>query len=495
VWAVPFATLLAILCVRNRFLFSDKLYEQGDAGANSILITQAKHFTLLVGNYSRERFNHPGPAYMYVQAAGEWLLRDTLHVVPTAWNAHMLAVFALDCAFAGFGVLVSYGWNRSVAGALAATALLTAFAIWQPSVLNSDWMPYMYVLPYVVFLLAAASVAAGAARDLWIMTLAGWLLIHGHACFLFFVPLITVCAAGLVAWRHGPRAVFSRFTGDRRLWLPVLVISAVFLLPIVVNLALHWPGDFGKYITYGKSGQAGGHGPSQIVHYLLWFWWPHPLGWLCFLAAFGGALVATLVLAKGAVRNFLLLLLVINLVSTIGLIAYAAVGIDDLSEYYIAYFYWSAPLIAVLVLVLAVLGALPARVALAVSTAAAVAAAAVLATLPGTLTSTNDIDEALPGAVAALAARAPGKTIVLTIDHPAWVQTAGFLDQAERTGVRVCVDGSWYTFLFTSQFICTASQVADGVRYQFETSSPPSGADVVLRFDGVWVVNPAVHYP
>ena len=67
VWAVPFAVLFALLCVRNRFLFTTRLYEQGDAGANSILIEQAKHFTLLVGNYSRERFNHPGPG-LHVRA-------------------------------------------------------------------------------------------------------------------------------------------------------------------------------------------------------------------------------------------------------------------------------------------------------------------------------------------------------------------------------------------------------------------------------------------
>ena len=73
VWAVPFTFLFVLLCVRNRFLFTTRLYEQGDAGANSILIEQAKHFTLLIGNYSREGFNHPGPAYMYVQAFGEYL--------------------------------------------------------------------------------------------------------------------------------------------------------------------------------------------------------------------------------------------------------------------------------------------------------------------------------------------------------------------------------------------------------------------------------------
>ena len=73
IWIAPFALVLTVLVVRSRFLFTASFYEQGDAGANSILIQQAMHGTLLIGNYSREGFNHPGPAYMYVQAAGQWL--------------------------------------------------------------------------------------------------------------------------------------------------------------------------------------------------------------------------------------------------------------------------------------------------------------------------------------------------------------------------------------------------------------------------------------
>jgi hypothetical protein len=488
VWAVPFAALFALLCVRNRFLFSTKLYEQGDGGANSILIAQAKRFTLLVGNYSREGFHHPGPGYMYVEAAGEWLLRDLLHVVPTAWNAHMLAVFALNCAFVAMAVMVVYGWTRSPAGAAACFAVVVAFIIWYPWIANSDWMPNMYVIPYVAFVIAAASVAAGAARDVWIVTLSGWLLIHGHACFLLFVPVITAAAIAIAMWRFGWRACLIRFRERRSVWLPATLISAVFLLPIVVNLALHWPGNFGDYVSYGKSGRAGGHGPRQILDYLLWFWWPHAYGWVVPVVGYAAALAVAVWLASGALRRFLLALLVINLVSTVALIAYAAVGIDYLSEYYIAYFYWSAPLVTALVIAVGLIGWLTPRAAVALAGAGAVAAFVLLALLPDALASTNDIDQALPSAVASVAAQSPGKTIVLHIQHPAWVPVTGFLVQAERTGVPVCVDDPWYTFLFTSQFICTPAQAAAGAPYWFYDPAPPAGARVLLRFSGVSVI-------
>ena len=67
-WAAPFALVLAVLLVRNAFLFSTPEYEDADMGANSILIEQARRFTLLVGHYSRDHFNEPGPAFLYLQA-------------------------------------------------------------------------------------------------------------------------------------------------------------------------------------------------------------------------------------------------------------------------------------------------------------------------------------------------------------------------------------------------------------------------------------------
>jgi hypothetical protein len=497
VWAVPFVVLFALLCVRNRFLFTTRLYEQGDGGANSILIEQARHFTLLVGNYSREHFSHPGPAYMYVQAIGGYLFQNALHLVPTAWNAHMLSVFALDCGFVALAVGVVYGWTRSLRGAAACLAVFAGFVIAYPPILNSDWMPYMYVLAYMVFIVAAGSVASGRAQDAWIFALTGWFLIHGHACFLLFVPAVTAAVLAAVLWprRRGLRERVGRFIRtQRRAWIPVAVISAVFLLPIVVNLVLHWPGDFGKYISYGGSGRAGGHGVRQVAGYALWFWWPHQDAWLAPLLGYPVALAAVLWLARRPLRGFLLALLAVNVVSSLAFLLYTAVGIDDLSQYYIGYFYWSAPLVTVLVIVLAAVeapaarGRLSGRLSTGVAVLAAVAAVAALAVIPGTRTSTNDIDESLPKVVATLAARAPGQTIVLHIDHPAWVETTGFLVQAERSGVRACLDDPWFTFLMTSQFICTPAQAAGGQAYWFYAPGGlPPHAQVLLRFSGIAV--------
>jgi hypothetical protein len=229
-----------------------------------------------------------------------------------------------------------------------------------------------------------------------------------------------------------------------------------------------------------------------VIRYVLWFWSPYRDAWVAGLVPLAGFAVAAAVtrwLAPARLRRFLIALLAVNAVSSLAFLCYAAVGIDDLRDYYIGYFYWSAPLVTVLVIMLAVLSAIPVRLTTAVAVLAAAGTFAVLAVIPGTRTgSTNDIDESLPQVVAALAARAPGKTIVLHIEGPAWVETTGFLVQAERTGVKACLHDPWYTFLMTEQFICTPAQAAAGQGYWFYTAQGvPAHTHVLVRFSGIAV--------
>ena len=495
-WVVVAATAATavVLCVRNRFLFSTRLYEDADMGANSILVEQARHFTLLVGNYSRDHFHHPGPAYMYVKAAGESLFWVWLHLVPTAWNGQLLAIYVLNSLFVGLAAGVGYGWTGSLRGAAACFAAVLALAAAHPAVLSSDWMPYLYVLAYVTFLIAAASVAAGRGRDAWIVALTGWFLIHGHACFLMFVPVISCAVLAAVLWPHRHSlgaSVRSFFATQQRVWVPVAVISAIFALPIAAELVLHWPGQFGKYLAFASSSKSGGHSVPQAARAALWYWWPHRGAWAFPVAGYAVAVAVTRWLAPSSLRRFLAALLAVNALSSLAFLYYAVTGFDGLSRYYEGYFYWSAPVITLLVIVLAVVEAMPLPLGAAAAAAVVVLVFAALAMAPDTRTSTTssdpavptsgqDTDSALPGAVSALAARSGGKMIVLRLDPQFWGDATGFLVQAERTGVRACVANPAYTFIMTSQFICTRADIKDGQVYWLRPAAPP-GSTVLAR--------------
>jgi hypothetical protein len=405
VWAVPFALVLGILLVRNAFLFSTALYEDADMGANSILIERARRFTLLVGHYSQNGFNHPGPAFLYVQSWGESLFWALLHVVPTAWNGQLIAVYALNALFAALVVAIGYGWTGSVRGAAGAGAVVACLVALHPAMFSSDWTPYSLVPAYFAFLVAVASVTAGRGQDAWIAALTGWFLIHGYASFLFFVPLIALAALVAVAWpRRGRlRSSALRLARQRWIWVPVLVISAVFALPIALELAAHWPGNFGKYLSYSSPSLSPLPSMAHVADYTLWLWWPHADAWLVALALSALAGVLTWRLPPGPARRFCGSLIAFDALSTLLFEIYAMTGIRDLQEVFAGYFYWSAPAILLLVIVLAAVEALqtargaPPWLGAAAAVTAAIVACVAFAVAPQTRTSTDHAD---PGVLA-----------------------------------------------------------------------------------------------
>jgi hypothetical protein len=503
VWPGTFAAIAGFLLLRSRFLFTTRLYESADPAANSILVVQAEHFTLLHGNYSREEFFHPGPAYLYLMAAGQWLLHDVTHLVPTAWNGQLIAILLLNSALMATVAWIAGGWAGSVWAAVAAAAAIVGFAAvlsrtvpaaLNPEILASNWMPDVYVPTFLAFLVAAASVAAGRTAHLWLMAATGWLLIHGHVEFLFFVPVIVAAAAAGALWpcRHAPWAAVRRFTRGRGpRWIPAAAVSAVFALPIAADLAVHWPGEFGRYVSYARSPRAGGHTVTQAARYLLWYWWPGS-SWLGLLVM-AGLVAAAAAVAAGApfpaaapdLRRFLLAAMGIIAVASAAMLFYAAHGIDDLPSHYIGFFYWSVPLLALLVLVTGLTAAWHGWAATrAVLAGAVLLAVGAGAAAPGLRADVHDSEPALGAALAALAVRAPGRLIVLQVAPRTSFDADGLIAQAERSGVRMCLTGTYFSvFAVTSQFICGPRQKAAGVMYQLHRRPyrPEPGMPVIAR--------------
>ena len=286
-----FLLLAVVLLVRNAYLFSTRIYENQDFAANTIAVLQAKHFILLTGNYSKERFYHPGPAFLYVMAAGESVLRDLLHVVPTPWNGQLIAILLLNAALLAAALAVLARHSRSWWVTLACLAVVLVFAAVHPLPVNSAWMPYVYFTPALLLLVSGASVAAGQTVDLPLLALSAGLCINGQAEFLLFAPVTVLVAVGALAagHRHDLRGMFR---GRARHWAAGLAVGALLLFPIALNTILHWPGQFGNYLTYRRNiaaAHAVHHSLGVAVRYMLRYWWP---GIPASTAARGGLWVA-----------------------------------------------------------------------------------------------------------------------------------------------------------------------------------------------------------
>jgi hypothetical protein len=464
VFATAFLTLATLLLVRNRALFSVVINEGGDSGANSILVLRAKDFDQLVGNYSRIGFNHPGPAFLYVQAFGEWLLHDVLGAVPSPWNGQAVALLMLNAALLAATLAVLGSWLRSWPAVGMAGAVLLGYAAAAPDpLIAGTWMPLLYFPPFLLLLTAAASVAAGRVGHLWVLGVAGGLLIHGHAAFLFFVPVIAGTAIAVLLRRR--RREPADDGGHRRAVLLFGGVLAVFALPIVVNLAADWPSEFGKYVGYGSSAEAGGHSLSASAWYVVRFWpgeqpVTRPIVAVALCAA---AVVLTRRLPTGPSRRYLRGALGIAGLATALFAIYAQFGIDHLAETYIGFFSCALPLLVITVVVLAGIQHLAApRVAGAVAALALAVGLIAAGNAPTLVTPRYDDVPALPAAMAALTGRAAGRPVILELRGGPQPDPTSLLLAGKRGATRICIRDPWWTWIVTKELVCSADEVATG---------------------------------
>ena len=274
------------------------------------------------------------------------------------------------------------------------------------------------------------------------------------------------------------------------------MVAGVFLLPMVLNLVLHWPGEFGRYLHYGTS-SAGGHSLGADLRYMLWFWCPQPLA----AAVLAVALVACAALLArrqhdGEVRRFLTAGVAIAVWATALFAGYVVHGVDDLGEVYIGFFLWAVPLLLMLLIVAgastlveSVRVPLASRAATAGTAVVVIAAVVFAAVAPGVRSDPEQLREG-PAVISALARYAAGRPAVVDLDHADWPVLTALLVDGERAGQRVCAaDPSW-RFMVTSQFVCTRAEVAGGVAVRL-APRPGDAGTVVVSFGGAAFPVPA----
>jgi hypothetical protein len=496
-----FLVFTAVLLVRNAYLFSTKIYENQDFAANTIAVLQAKHFQLLTGNYSKENFFHPGPAFLYIMAFGEALFHDALHLVPTPWNGQLLAILLLNSALVGATLAVIARHTGSLRVVLLCLAIALAFAAVHPLTVNSAWFPYMYFAPTLLMLVSAASVATGQTFALPLLAFSAWLCIHGQAEFLLFAPAIAVVAIiGLfVVHRQDP---YGMVRGARGHWIAAIVVSALFALPIVLYTAEHPPGEFGLYMAYrarARNQHLLDHSLTTSIGFILRYWWPGTptdtadrAGRYVLLALAVVAIVLALRCPVPALRRFLLWMLVMAGVLTVVFLYYAQTSIENndiVNQSYLGYFYWAAPLVLALVVGAGAAVLLPGGRAVAIALTALVTAVAVVAAIvPQRQDNPSDPPAKyygvpqLPQLVRILDADAHARPIEITILSSAWVDAVGVVAYADRTGVRTCVGGydeQRWVYLFRPQSICTAGEVRTAFRVWFSPGNARVGSGQV----------------
>jgi hypothetical protein len=264
---------LLLVAANRELLFSTPWYEGGDIAVNALQIDRAKHLDEIHGNYSRFHFFHPGPAFFYVYAAGEYLFHDWLKVVPAPHNAHILAGLLLQCAFLSTALGIAAGQVKS--RLFLPLALLVGgihFAL-AGNAFTSIWPPHVLLMPFLCFLVAGASVAAGRIGHLPVAVLAACFLAHGHvAQSLFVVPMfLIICSLYLLQSRT--RGGNPSDPSQRPLWPHLLALACLglFLLPLLLDLMALADSNAADILRFLRAGEGDTKSLAHSLAYLLSF--------------------------------------------------------------------------------------------------------------------------------------------------------------------------------------------------------------------------------
>jgi hypothetical protein len=478
---------------------SVKLDEAGDFAANSLLVLQAKQLHLLVGNYSRVGFNHPGPAFLYVLAAGEVAFFDLTRWVASPFSGQIYAVALLS----GFWVVAIGTLLRRMQGSLAPAVVTTALFVGVTAYINyqafaGPWFPHLYYFAFAAFTVSLAALIMGRGDGLLLLAVSLGFLLNGHASFAGMTAIMLVCALAANTWiaaRSNGRSatVLSRdyFRRNAREIVGAVVIVALFLVPLVIQTALHFPGPVADYLAFGHAHKA--NRLADAARFVGLFWSNGIFG-----IVFGLVACAILVTSNPArdseervVPERALALALAS--ATAAFLFYAVFGVDDFSQTYVGIFYYAIPALALTLLfkrLLENVTLVSLRVAVGVGVAAGAFTALRIHQPPENFSQYND-----PGIPAAYATihelGGGGDRVVFDLDGSAnwerlWATVVGVQAYAKRQhSTPFCIAENWQ-LVFTSAARCTQDET-NGARKRFLVSAAPkAGLVSVANVSGLY---------
>jgi hypothetical protein len=485
---IAFAVAVALLVPAHWAAVQSATWEGGDMAANALLIQDAKSFHLLVGNYSRVGFNHPGPAILYVLAAGEAVFYDGLKVVPYPMDGQMLGVILYSAAW------ISLLWtmlrrmaDSSVAAILLLTTFLTATSFLVPAAFVSLWPPDLYYFPFATFILAISELIAGKNKSLPALAVSWGFLLNGHASFFAITSVMTLAAVSanlaLVRFAKDPPSLLlsPEFFRLSRARLGIaFVILLLFLAPLAMETAIHFPGPLPVYLAYGRINVW--NGPMAALRFTAHYWGG-------FIGFFIGMTTITWFYRVERKRGGALTPLSMGagiIAATIAVLLYAIIGVDDVTADYIGIFYYAAPALAA-VLAVQVLCRFPRSlntklVRITFPLLSLIGLSLVYANVKRVLGDNHQAE--FPELLAKMKTlgRMP---LVLDLDNSScegndwgrvWSTLVGVESYAKRQGTLPFVIHKNWQILFTKQALYTGSEIPSGDRFFVSCADHPGAA-------------------
>lgn len=479
-WLLGIATATAVfflLVLHSADILSGPAVLWGDHAANQLLIDRALEGRLLTGHYSRGAFSHPGPVYLYVQAGGELVFHRWSGWSESPYGGWVLAVAALNSALIGWATTIACRRTRSVLLSCSLPLIALLLATWAPGLLTNDWGPALNVVPFLLLLVSGIYLARGHRTELLAFTTAGCLLVHGHVSSVVFVAGACLAVAAARPWRrdgHSP-------TPSRAQLIAAGAVVAVFSAPIALHVLTQWPGEFGRYLRYAsESRSVGSAGVGDVVGFTSDTLLHGPVQ----TAALVGAVAITVLVAwRGGLRRPLARsVLAMSIGQSVLFALFVWRGVDDLSFDYLGWFAMSISIAMLWFGASLALGEVGDRFGRTWFRALAIALILGLAlAVPGGQFERRLRDEPQVTMTTDAIGTVPTR---LTFQRDAWPFAVSVVAAAKRQGRSVCILDAHWTYMVTTDHICSATDTSQLVQLSTPGLDPPPSGERLVERDG-----------
>jgi hypothetical protein len=270
-FAWPLAAALVTIFIVTIYIFphwslftGGDYLEYADFAKDALRVRDAKHFSEIYGNFSRYWFSHPGPAFFYLSAAGEYIFHDWTHLVSSAPYAHILTctIFQAACAVAAIFYLARrVGWTFIPI----ALAILIVHWRFMPGAPTGTWPPHVLFGPFLLLIVFGSGVAGGDSRALPVLIFAGCMLVHDYVGLP--VQVVPIGAAAIGLWYYRQRK--SGLAAARPQIICSLVIAAIFALPIAIDVLKGKNSNIAKILKHLHESSGDRHSLVQSIGYFL----------------------------------------------------------------------------------------------------------------------------------------------------------------------------------------------------------------------------------
>ncbi|MEP6623685.1 MAG: hypothetical protein ABJC79_04535 [Acidimicrobiia bacterium] len=239
-WILVAIALVPLVVATVRLLTSlgSGFHATGDNALNELVMRDIGSHAVLTGPFSRGSWSHPGPLFFYVS----WPVYRLAGANSTAMLIDALVINGL-----AIGVMITMAkrWGGLLLAGTVAVACGALVVTLPSGFLANPWNPYVTVLPFGAFVLAAWAATCGDRLGLALAVFIGSFCVQDHIGYAPIVlPLLVWCA-----WR-----VFRdrRSNGLTGLWWAIATAAVVWFPPVLDQLTRH-PGNFhaiGSYFTH-----------------------------------------------------------------------------------------------------------------------------------------------------------------------------------------------------------------------------------------------------